>query len=125
MGSICWSSPAGSENMTQRCGPRSAAVSRGLVSASTQHEIDLWKTPSAIQHRVVRSACCPRKKTRRSPPIPGNSPRLFRDSHLNLSLLKKCDPRIWIVNTDDGFGTHREGKADKLQYFSPNTGSCD
>jgi hypothetical protein len=33
--------------MTQRCGPQSAAVSRGLVSALTQHEID----QSAVQRR--------------------------------------------------------------------------
>jgi len=60
--------------MTHGCAPQSVAVSRGLVSTSKQHEIDLWKTPSAIQRRVVRSACSPRKKTRRSLPIPGNSP---------------------------------------------------
>ena len=32
-------------------------------------EINLWKTPSAIQRRVARSACFPPKKMHRSPSI--------------------------------------------------------
>ena len=57
----------------------------GLASASTPAQNQSRKTPSAIRRRVVWSACSLRKKTRRSPSIPGNSPRVFPPKHSKLN----------------------------------------
>src|ERR1700730_6807013 len=109
MGSICWSSPAESEKMTQRCGPRSAAVSRGLLPASTQHEIDLWKTHQQSSVALFGPrASLGRRRADRHPYL---GPRLgyFVIRLLNLSLFKKCDPRIWIVVSLELIGIFQGG----------------
>src|SRR5471032_1171015 len=111
MGSIYWCSPAGSENMTRWCGRRSVAVFRGLVSASTPHETNRWKIPSAVQRRVVLSARFPRKKTHKSPLIPGDLPRVFLNSNrasdtlvLRNSLMTEINPggmqHFWTLTPD-------------------------
>src|ERR1700730_18406320 len=72
MESIWLSSPAVLEKMMGKHAPRSATDCHGAASVSTKLGTGPRTIPSTIPHRAARCSFSPRRKTSRSPAIPGH-----------------------------------------------------